>query len=46
MIQKNGALAPTGSACLGKARSYLFTLATAGGDLALLCILGALIWTA
>jgi hypothetical protein len=46
MTKKNGALAPRGSACLEKGRCYLFTLATAGADLALMINLEALLWIA
>ncbi len=44
-IQK-GACAPTGSACLKKARALLLALQPAGADLVLLTGLEVLLWTA
>ena len=46
MTQKNGACAPTGSACLEKGCALLLALQPVGADLLLLIMLGALQWTA
>lgn len=44
-IQK-GASAPTPKACLNLAHHYLFSIAPSGADIALLLVLGVLLWTA
>ena len=46
MTKKNGALAPTGSACLEKARTLLLVLHPNGADLVLMLGLEVLLWTA
>lgn len=46
MNQKNGAPAPTGSACLEKARALLLVLQPHGADLVLMIGLEVLLWTA
>jgi hypothetical protein len=43
---KNGASAPTGPACLEKARALLLVLQPASADLVLLIALEVLLWTA
>ena len=43
---KNGAHAPTGSACLEKARAMLLVLQPNGADLVLMLGLEVLLWTA
>lgn len=42
---KNGASAPTGSACLEKARHLLLVLQPLGADMALMLGLEVLLWT-
>ena len=46
MTKKNGALAPTGSACLEKAQALPLELQPTGEALVLLLALGGLLWTA
>lgn len=43
---KNGALAPMPKACPNSTKRYLFAVAQAGVDLALLFELGMLLWIA
>ena len=42
---QNGAFAPTGSACLEKARALLLALQPLGADLVLMTAIEVLLWT-
>jgi hypothetical protein len=42
---KNGAFAPTGSACLEKAHALLLALQPLGADLVLMTAIEVLLWT-